>query len=70
MVHGVKDSMLGRQRVIEAVDIYAHPHLCHTAHQRHRIPPAIAMVLAATTPCVDVSSSTLQSWKRQPFCHQ
>jgi hypothetical protein len=53
VVNSIKDGALGRQRVIEAVDIHAHPHLCNAAHQRHWSPPTIVMVLEATTSCVD-----------------
>ena len=53
VVHSIKDGARSRQRVLEAVDIHAHPHLCHAAHQRPWIPPAIVMVLEATTSCVD-----------------
>ena len=66
MVHSIKDGALGRQRVIEAVDIHAHPHLCHAAHQRHGIPPAIVMVLEATLSCVDTPSYTLRSLNGSP----
>src|SRR5882672_7190165 len=62
VVNSIKDGALGRQRVIEAVDIHAHPHLCNEAHQRHGIPPALAIVLGATTSCVDTPSHTLRSF--------
>src|SRR5712692_8977062 len=32
VVHGVKDGALGRQRIIQAVDIHAYPHFRHAAH--------------------------------------
>jgi hypothetical protein len=40
VVNGVKDGTLGRQSVIQAVDIHAHPHCSKAAHQRHCAPPA------------------------------
>src|SRR4029453_17241856 len=35
MMNGVKDGALRRQRVIQAVDIHAHPHFRYAANQRH-----------------------------------
>jgi hypothetical protein len=35
VMYGVKDSPLGRQRVIQAVDIYSHPHFSNAANERH-----------------------------------
>src|SRR5215470_194386 len=38
VVNGVKDGALGRQRVIQTVDIHPHPHFRHAAHQCHYAP--------------------------------
>jgi hypothetical protein len=38
VMDGVKDGAHGRQRVIQAMDIHAHPHVRHAANQRYDAP--------------------------------
>src|SRR5262245_3509802 len=59
VMNGVKDGALRRQRVIQAVDIHAHPHFRDAANQRHGAPSFAVVVVAATS---GVDAPAYPSW--------
>src|SRR5262249_20238490 len=62
VVNGVKNGALGRQRVIQAVDIHTHPHFRNAAYQRHSTPSCYRSCSCSLTSCWDAPAPHLRSF--------